>query len=265
MSSRPHLQWGLPSCRGNWCRDCFNVWRLLYSAVCTLVAFAMWLKKPENALDYEMNFVSYLSLRSEGIERISESVLACRRSSLEFAMRMLSVPCGPFQVVRFKDMDLNQMQVEASRLVTFQDLRAKKCELAYLVSWSSQSSGIDVRRPLDHTWLGMASRAMLHTGDQQDVDMLQDTFPEDQLGGDDGELVAVVSPDKPLSAKVDDKLDKKTSGQIAWAQQILNHFDGQQWHGLKESSFTSTIAKLMQLKAEAACSATDQAVSKLDS
>jgi hypothetical protein len=112
---RTPIQWGLPDGRGMWCRDCHNCWRLMYAAVSTLVMFAVWLRRPTNATEWEFTLVSFLSLKQEGIERVSEGMVRTRKAMLEFVFRMLSVPTGPFEVMSLGEADLSQELCKCSR------------------------------------------------------------------------------------------------------------------------------------------------------
>ena len=88
----------LPDGRGQWCRDCFNCLRIVYSSKTSLVLFALWIKNPSNFREWELTLVAYITLRREGNERWTEAMIVSRRETLEYALRMLCLPVGPFEV-----------------------------------------------------------------------------------------------------------------------------------------------------------------------
>ena len=94
---------GLPDSRGNWCKYCHVFWRLLYSSKCTLAMFAILLQTSANFNEWELLLVSYLSLKREGLERITESVVLIRRDYFRFCLRMLCLPETPFEIKSLAD------------------------------------------------------------------------------------------------------------------------------------------------------------------
>ena len=262
------LPWGLPDCRGAWCRDCFNCWRLVYSKVCTLVMFAQWLRKPHNAIEWEFVFVSFLSLKYEGLERVSETMVHNRKCMMEFVFRMLALPTGPFEVMKFAD--YRGEQVEAGRLISLVSgghENQRHRELGYMTSLrqdSLEKDSIRVRRPADHSWTGLPSRAMLATGRSGDIEMVKRQFPESDLEPLHGNS-QVVQPQQTITeiAEAKTPLQRKIGAQLQWCSGFLESFQSDGWVAIKESAFTPPSSKVVNLQVEAATSEPDTTLKKL--
>ena len=72
------IQWALPDNRGLWCKDCFCCWRTCFSQSHSLTLFAVWLKSPVNEQAFESRLVAFLSLKTEGDDRITACMVSDR-------------------------------------------------------------------------------------------------------------------------------------------------------------------------------------------
>ena len=261
------LVWALPDGRGAWCRDCFSTWRTLYSPVVTLVLFAVWLQKPENARQFEFNFVALLSLKYEGIERITEPALLARKAMLEWVFKMLAIPLGPFQIMRLRDVPSGQ-NMESARLVNLVlgAVDSPVRELGYMVSSTEKAtepqvveSFFNLRRPPDTSFLGLESRRKLATSNQEDIHAWRRCFPDEPVPGTSDQVVASNQPSGGMSQQ-----QKRILSQIAHARGILEGFGVTGWQSLKESSFTATCNKLVSLKVDMASLVSDAVLKDLE-
>lgn len=242
------VQWSLPGGRGAWCRECFNLWRICFQPHCKLFAMHDWLLTSSNYDEWELCFAAYVSLKREGVERVTELSILGRKSAIEFALRLLSLPSAPFEVMPL-DCVPHETPLQASRLVTLVTGEgvAQQRILGYMADANpaSPEAGILVRRPGDHTTIGWQRRSVLRVSSDQSTNSLN-RFGEDAMAGC---LVqeTVVIPEKKGCKDVQTPANSLTS----WAISSLRPYETSEWATMKESTLSPTIAKLDTLAVEA--------------
>lgn len=216
--------------------------------------------------EWEITLVSLLSLKHEGIERVSEVQVRARRSAVEFVLRMLSLPSTPFEVTRLADLDQRE-GLQASRVVTMitgpplQRFR----ELGYLtdtaIAGSEHQDGLFfAERPADHSWAGFQGRSSLFTSRQSDLELLQQCFPDHGVvaaasDANRSNLEVVAEPKTPLQRKINQ--------QIQHCFGVLDIFQPDNWVNTKTSAFSTPGGKLTQLQVDAASSEPKATLDKL--
>ena len=94
-----NVTWALPSCRGNWCRDCFTVWRTCLADEVPLFFLSNWLKIDTNAEKFEHNLIAFLTLCAERVPQIRLPHVQARSNVLLFLARLLGIELRPTRVV----------------------------------------------------------------------------------------------------------------------------------------------------------------------
>ena len=82
-------EWGQPQRRGSWCKDCFNTHRTCYGSH-PLSLFASWIQGQANRDEFEETLIGYVSLKVEGMERVTAAKVRERVEMLKFIFRF----CG---------------------------------------------------------------------------------------------------------------------------------------------------------------------------
>lgn len=255
------LQWSLSEGRGSWCKDCFGVWRLCYAGELSLARFGTWLRHPSNAAAFELVFIVYMCLKKEGVERVTEAMVATRRASMDWAMRMMPIPSGPFEVARLSELRDHE-NLEAARLVPFVSVVDGRRELGYLLDVKPPHGGFVVPRPLDASWSGLQSRTSLSTDQRCDLDILARAFPAHSSTGDNESSSSRVAIDN-APTKAESKIEGKYNTAIGWTLSHLQPFATPGWKEVREGQFTSIITKLTDLKTEAAMADSSDLVASL--
>ena len=95
------LTWGLPNFRGAWRRDGFNLWRLWFQPQTTLVMLAVHIGDgtTDFAEVWYIALLSWVSLRRQGVDRITSSMLSERIELVKFILKALGFPMRNFLVV----------------------------------------------------------------------------------------------------------------------------------------------------------------------
>ena len=90
------VSWASKDRRGSWCKDCFTTWRTVYSHSHSQTLMVSFLRNEDNYKEWEACLVAFLTLRLEGAERVTQSMVRTRVDTLQFYCRVLSLPTGPF-------------------------------------------------------------------------------------------------------------------------------------------------------------------------
>lgn len=246
------VTWALPNNRGAWCKDCFGCWRLLYAGKATLVMFGLYSDRPENIGEWEVSWVSYMSLRKEGFDRLSEQQVVARREALGFAAKMC-IPMGAFEIVRVKELSAVKPcgfleGISLTTLATVEDDGRVQRELACMVPAPVGSGASSIERPRDLSWLGYWSRAHIScTKPAEAAELLKDSFGDSEFDLAPGVSSAVSSDPGAGGCKIHQKMKMV----LTFARSQAHALSVATWIDLRESFFTSPIMTLTALKAEA--------------
>jgi hypothetical protein len=82
LATESMLGRALPDGRGHLCRDCFNCWRLMYAANCTLIMFGVRLMSEDNLREWEQRLIAYVSLKREGHLHCTAADVYARRDTI---------------------------------------------------------------------------------------------------------------------------------------------------------------------------------------
>ena len=253
------VSWALPNTRGGWCKDCHGCWRLMLSSQTTLIALQLWIRDPENLMQWEFMLIAYLSLRKEGFDRITESMVLQRKVSIEFVLKMLGIPLRPGVLVALTDMEQNSV-TDASKLAnmttTLADGQTVRC-LGYWRHDFPASACASFSQP-GSTNMMFPWRATLHTEVPQDRDIVKTMWPD----------LATVGPDGIGSQLVPSVLStaSRTCSKafFSWARSQLSSYGSAAWESIKESAFTPFFSKIATLQTELAAKGEDAEVGLLE-
>lgn len=253
------VTWALPKARGSWCKDCYGCWRLMLSTHTTLIGLVVWLRSPRNFSEWEVLLASYVSLRREGSERITEVMVLQRRATIEFVVKLMGLQLTKGTLVRLTDMHPAKM-VDASKLVDMgavvvPDSPIQRC-LGYWCDDMPASSSTSVAKPgVQHCMFSW--RATLHTEVAEDRDIIKTQWPEVDAGqGVASSQLAVPSPaSQPKTA---------AKSLVDWVRSQLAPYATSTWESVKESAYTSIFAKIAALQTELAAGGDDAQVSVLN-
>ena len=78
--------------RGEYCRDCATVHRLLYRTVMNLSSFGRWVA--DHRSEFLPNVVALASLRKEGHRHLSGEAITARKEMIQHACNLMSMPMG---------------------------------------------------------------------------------------------------------------------------------------------------------------------------
>lgn len=93
------LAWTYDDMKGSWCRDCYNLFKVMYKPRMNAPLFLRWLdKSPANRLQFMRMLVSYLSLKQDGSGHVSAAAVESRCKMISWLMDMLQVPWPTFRV-----------------------------------------------------------------------------------------------------------------------------------------------------------------------
>lgn len=77
--------------RGEWCRDCSSLYRILYKGtMTTLNVFSRWLE--HHRMEFFGNLVAYVTLKKEGVQHIASVATERRKQILEHAFQFCGYP-----------------------------------------------------------------------------------------------------------------------------------------------------------------------------
>lgn len=90
--------------KGCWCRECFIVWRTLYEDTVGLSVMKSHLEEPANRHEFMLEVAALITLRKEGVDKITSPLLLARKLAIRTAVRLLCVPWRPSCVVPLSDL-----------------------------------------------------------------------------------------------------------------------------------------------------------------
>ena len=249
------VAWALPGQRGQWCKDCFNCWRLMFSNQATLIVFTQWLRRDINFCKWELTLLAYLSLKKDGSDRVSENMVHTRVATLTWSFQAMNVPITRGIISKLSEVN-SDSPLDPARLVSMASSSGDRC-LGYVREEPRFSTGNFVQRPGERHAV-FKWRSILYTDHRGDMDILRTNFPNDQfaLEGDPERQIVVSAVAVSKHCKIDALID--------WAKTHLIAFSSSEWPALKESSFTPAFIKFAAFKAEVASEGADDIVSKCD-
>jgi len=240
--------WGLPNGRGMWCRDCFTVWRLRYGGRVRLIAMPAHFKSSvETLTDFEVGLVSFLSLRRDGMERVTAQQLSTRMTLVQWVLEAFGVPLQSFMVVPL---------CEATTLSSASQLVSMKVDDSFQVGamlpYAAGAACNYIAMPSNGSFVQVRSRSRLFTDRASDADAVARL-----VGGTGPQLAMVVQVAEPTTVAAEmtksaKKAFKTLRSSISGASLMLHNFIGNDWQDLKESVFSGTLQKLLEAKLEAA-------------
>ena len=246
------LSWALPHSRGAWCRDCLNVWRLWFIDRMHLVTLPRHLKLTAGVqTDFDLALIAYVSLRRQGVERISKSALSDRIDLIKWLAATLGIPSFGFMVVPLS---------EVSSLHSDRQLLTMKTsngyEVAAMVEKPVAPSNVTIiQRQHDGFSMGLASRTSIFTQKGSDAariqELLGDGLTARPVCVKKAEIDVLMSPSQ-LQSKCAKKVVQKARSAISSAALVLHNFESAEWEEVRESSFSAPLAKLTESKMEAA-------------
>ena len=89
------LDWAFHECRGKWCRDCYNCWRVQYSHTHPLALFGQWLKMSGNFKEWQVTLVAYMSLTFENCSQIRQDTLQKRITTIKWLANLFGFSLEP--------------------------------------------------------------------------------------------------------------------------------------------------------------------------
>lgn len=92
------VPWALRDSRGSLCRDCFNLWRLRFQDRSVAMMQVHLASTPELCADWQLSLFAYLSLRRQGLERVSAAALSERIDLFQWFVKSVGMPIGRFHV-----------------------------------------------------------------------------------------------------------------------------------------------------------------------
>jgi len=250
------VAWHLPELRGLWCRDCHSVWRLRFQNRMPLVTLpAHFRSKEAIQCEFDLGLVAFISLRRQGLDRVSGPALAERMEMVEWLLAAFGVPLRSFVVMPLAEVPST---TTASQLVTLKI--SSGFQLGALVCGSQRPGDGRVQRPLDSTGMNLLSKRFLFTNSPGDLPKLAEMFGDAPSGSStstpaSSEPLAVkVEPDCPTVqlTKSGKKVSQKVKTAISGANLLLHNFEGTEWEDMRERNFSSPLARLMEAKLEAA-------------
>ena len=97
------VDWQYANLRGEWCKNCVNIYRILYKLKITLALFANYLKGPGRRKEFVKQLIAYTSLQREGVQHVTQDKLMERVATLEAVFAACGVPFPFFEVMELKD------------------------------------------------------------------------------------------------------------------------------------------------------------------
>ena len=89
------VPWALPPNRGKFCKGCYATWRALHSGEHSLGLFPVWLGEHSNRRRFILELVAFLSLKKDGIPRITAGMIRERFVAFRFHAQVLELPLLP--------------------------------------------------------------------------------------------------------------------------------------------------------------------------
>ena len=260
------ILWSLPALRGSWCKDCFNLWRLVWGSKTNLIMFALWLEDSDNLLTWELHMLAALTIRKEGAERLTAEKVGARVASLQFVFQLSGVPIGPMQLMRFRDLT-TFAELEPERLVQMLEKDGPDFSpcLGYFARPSKSIVGRQIiERPIMAGRAFLASRSAIATSSAEDVHLFAAAFPgasasvsEERPDGESQQIV-------PVAAAGESRNDLRVATTVSWAISQLHPYKTKDWTTIKESYFTVTTTKFLDLKSALAHEGDEQNVSVVE-
>ena len=259
------ILWSLPALRGSWCKDCFNLWRLVWGSKTNLIMFALWLEDSDNLLTWELHMLAALTIRKEGAERLTAEKVGARVASLQFVFQLSGVPLGPMQLMRFRDLT-TFAELEPERLVQMLEKDGPDFSpcLGYFARPSKSIVGRQIiERPIMAGRAFLASRSAIATSSAEDVHLFAAAFPASASVSEerpDGESQHIV----PVATAGDSRINLRVATTVSWAISQLHPYKTKDWTTIKESYFTITTSKFLDLKTALAHEGDEQNVSVVE-
>lgn len=242
------VQWGAAQGRGHWCRECQTCWRTCFSESHTMVFFAKWLRQPlsygANFALWEAHLLAFLSLRKEGIARITQPQVEQRMRLLDFVNALQGMRARHSMVEVLSDVVAKGGggQIEPGHLLTIREKGVDKLGMLVPAPFQSGSPSVVMRPPCSP--MPLNDRAFLSTSSADDREALRTAF------GTISEVAVVEAPreleESPRFSRNQVRLDTM---KIA-AQQLISGFSGARWFEVKESQFTAPVRGLGEYHAE---------------
>ena len=116
----------LPGQRGQWCKDCFNCWRLMFSNQATLIVFTQWLRRDINFCKWELTLLAYLSLKKDGSDRVSENMVHTRVATLTWSFQVMNVPITRGIISKLSEVN-SASPLDPARLVSMASSSGERC------------------------------------------------------------------------------------------------------------------------------------------
>lgn len=97
------FMWLYSDGRGDWCKDCVGLHRVIYKSCRTMTVFSKWLRS--NRAEFLSRLVAYISLKKEGVAHVVSQTIERRCAMLEHAFELCGYPwpVGVVQVIRSTD------------------------------------------------------------------------------------------------------------------------------------------------------------------
>jgi hypothetical protein len=237
--------------RGNWCLDCFSLWRTVYSGEQTLQNFHLWLQSRSNKDSFDFSLVASLTLSLEEHGRITSAMVSDRMKVLAFAFRVLGLPVGPCVVLPIDEVATGPgSSPDPASLIT---IRSKDGgdRLGMLVSEVlTKGRGVLVRRP---EVLGLApflsSRSSVACSSEADRQALAKVFDTEQVAVA-GTSLAVKDEFGQITPTKANRFEAKLAAITTQPKQVVDKFTTEAWENIKESTITGFLQKIHALHDE---------------
>ena len=77
---------------------------MVYQSHGSIIAFSVHITTEEGRREWRIDLLAYLSLRRDDKDRLTEKMIKDRRSLLEWAFKMVSLPIDAFVAVKLRDL-----------------------------------------------------------------------------------------------------------------------------------------------------------------
>ena len=234
LSRGEKVQWARTHSRGLWCKDCFTVWRTVYSGEQSLSFFPDFLAQGDHRSEFEMNMIGYLSLVKEGDSKVTQQKIDGRVKMLRWVFEALCVnprsslvvpldealdPDSPYHVTPLRACDLITMVADGKRFIgTF-----------FPMVFSPNDQGAFARPIVRNQAMPMRSKAHLATDQDNDLTNLEKetacsiVFQEE--ASSDMTLAVQVDP----SPAKQSKLARRVQGAVSQCASLFDTFTTGNW------------------------------------
>lgn len=247
------VPWAFTDGRGNLCRDCHGLWRLLYNAH-GLNMFGKHLAHPMERQTWEWDFIAFVSLRIEGIERLTASMVMQRADMRSRICNLMCVPKTPYTICLLTDWLNDQKTQDAPAPESLVSIGLGDTSVLGVMAPTTAAKFVEpTTRPQTSTTGCLASRALMKLDEESRL-LLAKLYPglgRAALPAD--RTASAAAPSHTTGAQFGtDKLMTKLLVHIGAAKSLLDAFERPTWPDIAmEGTFSKPINAINAMKLEA--------------